>query len=310
MAMAANSEPPTLESLAEGQRQLTTTVAALAETVATLSDAMAAVSALVSEQERIRQTLDALVEGQRSLVEGQAAMQRDIAGLTERVDGLDEKFTGLDEKVDALAAEQAAMRRDIDALAEGQAVMRRDIDALAEGQTAMRRDIVGLTERVDGLDEKFTGMSEKLDGLRDDIGLVKGGHARAEMLRKVSLIADELNYHTVTELPRSTIIALARSALTAGMARNEVESFRNADLILLGQHENGLPGYLAIEVSFTVNASDVRRAMRNASYLQQYTGLESRPVVAGIEFLPEARREADEGAVHVYPIALREVQAQ
>ena len=247
MAMAANSEPPTLESLAEGQRQLTTTVAALAETVATLSDAMAAVSALASEQERIRQTLDALLVEQQSL---------------------------------------------------------------AEGQAAMRRDIAGLTERVDGLDEKFTGMSEKLDGLRDDIGLVKGGHARAEMLRKVSLIADELNYQTVTELPRSTIIALARSALTAGMARNEVESFRNADLILLGQHENGLPGYLAIEVSFTVNASDVRRAMRNAGYLQQYTGLESRPVVAGIEFLPEARREADEGAVHVYPIALREVQAQ
>ena len=266
--MAANSEPPTLESLAEGQRQLTTTVAALAETVATLSEAMAAMSALASEQERIRQTLDGILAEQ-------TAMRRDIVGLTQRVDGLDEK-------VDALAAEQAAMRR----------------------------DIVGLTERVDGLDEKFTGMSEKLDGLRDDIGLVKGGHARAEMLRKVSLIADELNYHTVTELPRSTIIALARSALTAGMARNEVESFRNADLILLGQHENGLPGYLAIEVSFTVNASDVRRAMRNAGYLQQYTGLESRPVVAGIEFLPEARREADEGAVHVYPIASRDVQAQ
>ena len=273
--MAANSEPPTLESLAEGQRQLTTTVAALAETVATLSDAMAAVSALVSEQ--------------RLLAEGQAAMRRDIASLSE--------------KVDALAAEQATMKRDIASLAEGQ-------QSLAEGQVVMRRDIVGLTERVDGLDEKFTGMSEKLDGLRDDIGLVKGGHARAEMLRKVSLIADELNYQTVTELPRSTIIALARSALTAGMARNEVESFRNADLILLGQHENGLPGYLAIEVSFTVNASDVRRAMRNAGYLQQYTGLESRPVVAGIEFLPEARREADEGAVHVYPIASRDVQAQ
>ena len=243
---------------------------------------MAAVSALASEQ--------------RLLAEGQAAMRRDIASLSE--------------KVDALAAEQATMKRDIASLAEGQQSLAEGQQSLAEGQAVMRRDIVGLTGRVDGLDEKFTGMSEKLDGLRDDIGLVKGGHARAEMLRKVSLIADELNYQTVTELPRSTIIALARSALTAGMARNEVESFRNADLILLGQHENGLPGYLAIEVSFTVNASDVRRAMRNAGYLQQYTGLESRPVVAGIEFLPEARREADEGAVHVYPIASRDVQAQ
>jgi hypothetical protein len=117
------------------------------------------------------------------------------------------------------------------------------------------------------INTNLTATNEKLDGLKDDIGLVKGGHARNELRHRASLIADDLGYQLISELPQGALIAFAKIAVANGVAPNEVESFRNADMVMMVQDSNNQPGYVAVEVSYTVNSNDVRRAVRNADYL-------------------------------------------
>jgi hypothetical protein len=112
------------------------------------------------------------------------------------------------------------------------------------------------------INTNLTATNEKLDGLKDDIGLVKGGHARNELRHRASLIADDLGYQLISELPQGALIAFAKIAVANGVAPNEVESFRNADMVMMVQDSNNQPGYVAVEVSYTVNSNDVRRAVR------------------------------------------------
>ena len=73
------------------------------------------------------------------------------------------------------------------------------------------------------------------------------------------------------------------------------QSFRHADLLLYRWESDGQPCYVAVEVSFTVNAHDVRRAARNADYLQKYTGIPAHAVVAGVDVLQEAQARIELG---------------
>ena len=222
-----------------------------------------------------------------------------------------------------------ALSQGVQALADGQnhfnafSAMQRDFNATVETFLAdangrfdrISAGVAGTNDKLDGLKSDISlikadlaGTNDKLDGLKVDIGLVKGGHARNEMRHKASIIADDLGYQLIEELPQGALVALARVAFANGIAANEVESFRNADMVMMVQDASNQPGYVAVEVSYTVDGNDVRRAMRNANYLQQYTGIKSRAVVAGVDILPEAKQQADAGNVYWSEILRREIQ--
>ena len=217
--------------------------------------------------------------------------------------------------LESIAKDQQHLIDAVMALSQG-------VQALADGQnhfnafSAMQRDFNATVEtfladangRFDRISAGVAGTNDKLDGLKVDIGLVKGGHARNEMRHKASIIADDLGYQLIEELPQGALVALARVAFANGIAANEVESFRNADMVMMVQDASNQPGYVAVEVSYTVDGNDVRRAMRNANYLQQYTGIKSRAVVAGVDILPEAKQQADAGNVYWSEILRREIQ--
>ena len=217
--------------------------------------------------------------------------------------------------LESIAKDQQHLIDAVMALSQG-------VQALADGQnhfnafSAMQRDFNATVEtfladangRFDRISAGVAGTNDKLDGLKVDIGLVKGGHARNEMRHKASVIADDLGYRLIEELPQGALVALARVAFANGIAANEVESFRNADMVMMVQDASNQPGYVAVEVSYTVDGNDVRRAMRNANYLQQYTGIKSRAVVAGVDILPEAKQQADAGNVYWSEILRREIQ--
>ena len=99
-------------------------------------------------------------------------------------------------------------------------------------------------------------------------------------------------------------------ATAQGEAANGAERFRNADMVINVRDANGQPGYVALEASFTVNGNDVRRAVRNAVYLHQYTGLPYYAAVADVEVLPDAREAIDNGQVWFYRIPARDLQSE
>ena len=216
----------------------------------------------------------------------------------------------LTKAVNALSAGVTALSNAVTALSSGQGTLSDGLRAVSEGGQALIESMRTLATEQARLSQSLSDMNKKLDGLKGDIGMVRGGHARGELLRNTSLIADGLGYQAVSELPRTTLIALGKAALAGGMPKNAVESFRNADTVLLAQHESGRQAYIAIEVSFTVDGNDVRRAARNADYLEKFTGLEAHGVVAGIEILRDAQEQVDGGNIHFYRIAKRYIEPQ
>ena len=131
-----------------------------------------------------------------------------------------------------------------------------------------------------------------------------------QMLQNLSRITQELGFSLISPVPQDSVIAFSRAAAAQGIAPNEVESFRNADAVLNVLASDSRPGYLAIESSYTVDSNDIRRAVRNAAYLKDLTGLEGYAAVVGVNVLPEAQAEIDAGSVPYYEIQPRELQSE
>ena len=182
------------------------------------------------------------------------------------------------------------------------------VTELVDGVTVLADGQQQLNARLDGTNKRLDGTNKKLDGLMDDIGLVKGGHARNETIRNASLIAHRLGYQFISELRQEALIGFAELAKANGVADNEAESFAKADLVMIAQDANNQPGYIAGEVSFTISDNDVRRAVRNAEYLHKYTGIRAHAAVAGVDILSDAKQQVDSGKVHWYEIPKREIQ--
>ena len=180
----------------------------------------------------------------------------------------------------------------------------------------MRRLTVESNRRFDEMtvesngrfDEMTVESNRRFDGIKDDLSLIKGAHARNEMRYKAPLIAHDLDFEFVSELDRADLIALSKTAVAAGVSENDAESFRNADMVMKALDPMKRMCYIAVEASFTVHDQDVARAARNADYLERFANVKARAVVAGVEIMPDARRQAGNSDVFWYEIPEHELQ--
>ena len=219
-----------------------------------------------------------------------------IQSIKQDHDARDDHADAVVELVQALKARVDAQDIVVGSIAKAHEVEANVISVLGEGIT----DIGGRVDTLGG----------KIDGLMNDVALVKGGHAVNAMRRNAALIADDLGCHLIEELPQGVVIGFAKVAADDGEPANEVDSFRHADLVLHVRDTKGHPGYIAVEASFTVNANDVRRAVRNAAYIRKYTGVASYAVVAGVDVMPEAQELIDQGEAYLYLIRPRDLQPE
>ena len=231
------------------------------------------VESLAENQQQIIDSLAGLVDVVTELVDGVTVLADGQQQLNARLDGANKRLDNTNKRLD---------------------------------NTNKRLD--DNNKRLDGVNKRLDGTNKKLDGLMDDIGLVKGGHARNETIRNASLIAHRLGYQFISELRQEALIGFAELAKANGVADNEAESFAKADLVMIAQDANNQPGYIAVEVSFTISDNDVRRAVRNAEYLHKYTGIRAHAAVAGVDILSDAKQQVDSGKVHWYEIPKREIQ--
>ena len=182
----------------------------------------------------------------------------------------------------------------------------------SENEQPDSEQLPNLLESVDLLTAKMdslaTEMNAKVDGIRQDLGEVRGEHARGAVLRQAVLVADGLGCQLISEVPRGIILGFSRVAESSREPVGDVKSFQQADLVLYVLDDQGSPRYLAIEASFTVADRDIDRAVRNARYLQQFTGLRADPVVAGVEVLPGAQERIDKGEAWLHRIERRDLQ--
>ena len=166
-----------------------------------------------------------------------------------------------------------------------------------------------IDERFEKVDERFEKIDKRFETMERHLGYLKGSHAASAMRRNAILVAHDMGYQLVTQMPREMVVSFANMARAANKPLDDVRSFENADLVLLANDDEGNPIYIAVEASFTIAMSDIKRAKRNAEYLEQFTGLPSKGAVAGVEIESGKLRNARVEGVHWYEIPVKYLEA-
>ncbi len=135
---------------------------------------------------------------------------------------------------------------------------------------------------IEAMNRRFDALETKAASIQDDVGTLKGAHARSVAIREASLIAEDMDLQRTKNLTIDDLSALVVSANTSGIPTNELRSFRRADLIMEAIDSNGATCYIAVEISFTVNGRDTTRALRNAEFLTRFTGKPAYSAVVGL----------------------------
>ena len=158
--------------------------------------------------------------------------------------------------------------------------------------------------------QRFDRLENRMQSLQDDVGVLKGAHARSAALREASSIAREMGFQRAKNLTQDNLWTLIDRADTLDIPTNELRSFRNADLIMEAIGSDGKTCYIAVEISFTVNGRDTRRALRNAEFLTRLTGQQAYPAIAGLYQDDRIRSVVESGEVFWYQLAPEVLEAE
>ena len=184
----------------------------------------------------------------------------------------------------------------------------------------LTRELIELPERfaqfVEATERRFDNVEHRLDtlestvkGLRDDMGILKGAHARAVAVEDAASIARGLGLRRTRTLTRDELWDLTEAADTTDIAPNTLRSFRQADLIMEATDRAGAACYIAVEISFTANGRDTRRAIRNAEFLTRFTGKPAYAAVAGLRQDNQIQLHIDSGAVFWHQLDPTDLEA-
>ena len=167
-----------------------------------------------------------------------------------------------------------------------------------EGQVEAHGHQIGeLTDRLDKVECRLGSVEGQLKQLRDDIGPIKAAHVSNAARRLAYRMAEKQGLELVDFLEWKDLGAMVQSSDTHGISEGDLESFRIADMVLRATDPDGSECYVAVEVSYTANGRDTRRAIRNAQFLTRFTGLRSYAVVAGLRFDNRILEAVESGAV-------------
>ncbi len=163
-------------------------------------------------------------------------------------------------------------------------------------------------ERFDQNDIRSDRTERILQRLQDDVGILKAAHARNVAARDYGWMTRDMGLTSARILPVDEVDEFALRLMDDGVSRGDVQSFRNADMLIEATDARGEICYVAAEVSFTVDERDTRRAMRNAEYLAKLTGKTALAAVVGASFDDRVRALMDSGEVHWHPFSDKDLQ--
>ena len=228
--------------------------------------------------------------------EFKAQMDRFVAATNSRFDGADARFDGVDARLDRVDTrfDGVDARFDgVDARLDRVDTRFDGVDARFDGVDARFDEVDTRLDRVDArfdeVDARFARAEARSDGhdvmfkrITDDLGQLKGAHARNVALADAAVIARDLNLRRTKNLTQDELLDLIDSADTSDILVSDLRSFRVADLIMEATAEDGEVCYVAVEISYTANGRDTKRALRNAEFMTRFTGKRAFAVVSGL----------------------------
>ena len=170
---------------------------------------------------------------------------------------------------------------------------------LADFAAAANKRFEAIEARLDRVDDDLSTLKAGQARMQDDLSLLKGGHARNAAERQAGLIAEDLGLEYVRTLTFDDVREMVRPHDAADIPVNDLRSFRLADLIVEAT-DAGESCYVAVEISFTANGRDTKRALRNAGFLTRFTGRRAYAVIASVKVDDRIRGILDDGDVSWY----------
>ena len=178
----------------------------------------------------------------------------------------------------------------------------------------LTRELIELPEKfaafVETTNKRLDTLESDVKGLRDDMGILKGAHARNVAIEDAAAIARGLGLRRTRTLSRDEVWDLTEAADTSAIAANDLRSFRRADLMMEATDRAGEPCYIAVEISFTANGRDTTRAVRNAEFLTRFTGKPAYAVIAGLRLDNRIQPTIDSGAVFWHQLDPTDLEAE
>jgi archaellum component FlaC len=240
---------------------------------------------LTREVLELPQTIAKLAETVEKFID---STNKRLDSIAARLDQHDARFDAVDARFDQVDARFEAVDARFD-----------QVDARFEAVDA-RFDQVDT--RFEAVDARFETVNGSIQKLRNDIAPLKAAHARNAAIDDAIAIASDLGLRRTKNLTRDEVWELTESVDTSGIPTNELRSFRRADLIVEATDKNDEVCYVAVEISFTANGRDTIRAIRNAEFLNRFTGRRSYAAVAGLSRDNRVNEVFESGKVFWYQL--------
>ena len=186
--------------------------------------------------------------------------------------------------------------------------MNRRLERLETGQDELRAGQDELRAGQDELRETVARVERSIEVIRNDIGPLKASHALNGALHSSAQICMDLGLDEIGVLAGRDIAGLVRRSDTTGIARNELDSFIGADVVIEAVNDVGETQYVAVEASFTADERDTERAIRNASFLTRFTGKTAHAVIAASRIDNRIAGIIASGKVHWRRLEERDLQ--
>jgi len=237
-----------------------------------------------------------LIELPEKFTEFVAEMNSFVAEMNRFVEATNRRFDALENRVTSIQEDVSTLKEDVSTLKEDVSTLKEDVGTLKEDSVILKEDVGVLKIRV--------------KSIQDDLGPLKGSHARDAAIREASIIAEDMGFQRTKTLTQDDLGTLLARADTSGIPTNELRSFRRADLVIEATDQKGATCYIAVEISFTVNGRDTTRARRNAAFLTRFTGDRSYPAVAGLHRDDRIHGLIDSGEVFWYQLDPEVLEAE
>ena len=193
-------------------------------------------------------------------------------------------------------------------------------DAFVEEQKQHNDRMDAFIERISAFVEEQRRVNDRMDRRMDrfnnDIGQVKGGHARWSTIHEAPSIVLGLNLERslglkyIRDVTMAELAAMAHNAAGGDISTNELRSFSRADLVIEIEDASGDTCYLAVEASFTATQRDASRAMRNAALLTRFTSQPAHPIISSVRNDRNAQAEIAAGNVWWHELEERDMEVE
>lgn len=210
--------------------------------------------------------------------------------LTRELLELPEKFTQLTDTVSQQGERLDQLITVVSKQGEG-------LDQLTE---TVNRIGTQLEQFIEAANKRFDDIEVEVKRHSVQMGELKGIFARSQFVSEAALVARDMGLRRTRNLDQDELWDMTEESDITGISTGDIRSFRRADLVLEATDREGETCYVAVEVSYTVDERDTRRAIRNAEYLTKFTGVPAYAAVAGFDVDYRIQDSIEDGLVSWY----------